>query len=134
MNNKSGSESCCSGYPNCKCMVYPMYPTVDVSSLTNEIDRLQKLCEEQKGEIERLKKDWLNLSHILDQVTVERHVAESQLAEHTERMRRLEGALSKIANPKEWPHKPCEDVANWMSELAEQALNQDSLGDGGKEG
>lgn len=59
-----------------------------------------------------------SIKSYIAQVEHEKKEAAKLKAENT----RLRETLEKIENPKEWPHKPAEDVANWMSELAKAAL------------
>ena len=41
---------------------------------------------------------------------------------YTSKLKVLEGALEKILNCSEWPPKEAEDVINWMTDTATQAL------------
>src|SRR3990167_5180852 len=43
-------------------------------------------------------------------------------ASYTSKLKVLEGALEKILNCSEWPPKEAEDVIDWMTDTATQAL------------
>lgn len=101
--------------------------------LKAELSHLQKLCEKQKGEIERLKawplltridKDGNSETHPIDRVVglqdIEIASLKSQLATQTERARKLTEALKVIASG------DCIDC--YADKRAQQALNQESLG------
>lgn len=94
--------------------------------LTTEYDKaqlshLQKLCEEQKGEIDRLTVDPAERPMFLAEIDS----LKSQLATQTERVSVLEGALNEIVNVRCCQPTGCTYPTIETAQLiAEQALNQ----------
>ena len=119
MNNKSGSERL-KAWVHWKLLEKDL--DEDDKQFALDIQDLQKLCEEQKAENERLKV--YPTAHVYDEHNKKVRILQSQLATQTERVRVLEKALEKIAD---YP----DEIASCA--VAKQALNQESLGDGGKE-
>lgn len=122
MNNKSGSEQKCD---ECD-FKYSYDPTdggtVCVRCLKEKRDHLQKLCEEQKGEIERLKSDsssGLSVKYKLELIK-EINNLKSQLATQTERVKELEGVLKDLKRHNN--HTIEEEM--WR---IDKVINQDSL-------
>ena len=124
-----------------------------ILELQAQLSDLQKLCEEQKGEIagrkkqyELVKKIQMSLEKELDtwkEVVAENerqrvkwmkqseHL-ESQLATQTERVRVMREALRGIVDSHmscEQPTEAEEREVHRMFHIAQQALNQESLGD-----
>lgn len=129
MNNKSGSEQKCDecDFP------YSYDPTdggtVCVRCLKEKRDHLQKLVEEQKGELEAFRKSsiWYAYKTVVD----ESLALKSQLAEQTERVSRLEGALRYMLYDRTTAGLHISEVCSKSAfDRAEQALNQERLGDG----
>lgn len=157
MNNNSGSErgdgiGClCEARSAGECACGADWTPKEVYKLRGELSHLQKLCEEQRVEIAELKEqrdalyDGLfdengeliqrkfvsDLQKRRNSLKEENEQLLSQLAEQTERVSRLEGALRYMLYDRTTAGLHISEVCSKSAfDRAEQALNQERLGDG----